>query len=405
MNILFLFQRFSFSSSTIYLDLVEECVRRGHGVCVAAGTSEDVDSSTLVSEHGCRVAYVPLPDQFHAGKIKKGIVQLLIEPIFLAKIKKLLWDEKFDLIVYPTPPITLAGVVSVLRKHYGASTYLMLKDIFPQNAVDLKMMGASSPVYHYFRHLEKKLYRVSDRIGCMSPANVDYVRKHNPETADRLELFPNTVRIVDRTAGNGGESGVEFDAAGASCASNGEPVRFVFGGNLGKPQAVDVLLEGIRMLDEQDVNAEFLIIGDGTEAARCEAFIRSKGLGNCRYYKALPRDEYEKLLSEQDIGIISLSPDFTIPNFPSRLLSYMQMAKPVMVVTDRVSDIGAIVTDQAECGYYTPSDDLEGFVRCVKQIVDERDLLPVKGLNGRRFLTENYNVEMSVDILCGDKRV
>ncbi len=182
-----------------------------------------------------------------------------------------------------------------------------------------------------------------------------------------------------------------------------ERVRFVFGGNLGKPQAVDFLLEGIMQLSSDETRAEFLIIGDGTEAARVEAFVNSNALDNCRYFKALPRDEYEALLEQQDVGIISLSPDFTIPNFPSRILSYMQMAKPVLVVTDRVSDMGSIVTEEAKCGYFTPSDDLEGFVRTVKQIVAERSLLTQKGINGRKYLEEFYNVGRSVDILCGEE--
>jgi aspartate 1-decarboxylase len=54
----------------------------------------------------------------------------------------------------------------------------MLKDIFPQNAVDLGMIkttGIKSLLYKYFRRKEKGLYFISDRIGCMSQANVDYV--------------------------------------------------------------------------------------------------------------------------------------------------------------------------------------------------------------------------------------
>ena len=60
----------------------------------------------------------------------------------------------------------------------------MLKDIFPHNAVDLGMIqktGIKSIIYKYFRNVEKKLYKISDYIGCMSQANVDYVLKHNPE--------------------------------------------------------------------------------------------------------------------------------------------------------------------------------------------------------------------------------
>ena len=118
-----------------------------------------------------------------------------------------------------------------------------------------------------------------------------------------------------------------------------------------------------------------------------------------RYEPRLPRDEYEKLLKEQDVGIISLSSSFTIPNFPSRILSYMQMAKPVLVTADRVTDMGALVTGEAGCGFYTPSDDVEGFVRTVRDICDKRDMLPEMGRRGRKYLEDNYDVALSVKLI------
>ncbi len=390
MNILFLFQRFSFENSTIYLDLVNACVSAGHSVYLLAGTSGEVfDARSLKEERGCQVAYVSLPDQFHAGKIKKGLVQLLIEPIFLRTLKRLLWDKKIDIIAYPTPPITLAGVVKKARAHYKCMSYLMLKDIFPQNAVDLGMMSTSSPVFKYFRAMEKRLYRVSDVIGCMSEANVEYVLKHNPETKEKLELFPNTVELKPE---------IRSEAKGDENGGSG-PLRFIFGGNLGKPQAVDLLLAGIKRLqDEGFTGAEFLIIGEGTDAGRVEE--AAKRLGNLTFKKQVPRDEYEALLSAYEVGIISLSPRFTIPNFPSRLLSYMQLSKPVLVVCDSSTDMPKVVCDMAGCGFYVPSEEPEAFAKMVKDICKtDRQELTEMGIRGRKYLAENYEVSRSVRIL------
>lgn len=395
MNILFLFQRFSFGSSTIYLDLVKECVAKGHTVYVLAGTSEEVDDSRIQVIEGCNVVFVPLFDQFKAGKIKKGLVQLAIEPIFISKLKRFLWDKKIDIITYPTPPITLAGVVKKAKKHYGAITYLMLKDIFPQNAADLGMMGQGSLIFKYFKRVESRLYECSDFIGCMSEANVEYIKQHSERHLhSRLCVFPNTVKIKDNSLGGVGAmcDDVKEGAKASQC------VNFIFGGNLGKPQAVDFLLAGIKALSDYP-KAFFTIIGDGTEACLVESFFRDNNVSNAVYKKQLPRDEYEELLKCQDIGIISLSSRFTIPNFPSRLLSYMQMSKPVLVMTDSVSDIGDVVVNRAGCGYFTPSDDVDGFVSTVKKICDDADSLKELGANGHRYLCENYSVEKSVELL------
>lgn len=387
MNILCIFQKFDFDSSTIYLDLVKALSEAGHKVYVLAGTTKKIDTDRVYDEDGIKVAYVSLPDQFNAGKIKKGMVQLLIEPMMIKACKKHFYKEKIELITYPTPPITLSNVVKKLKKHYRATTYLMLKDIFPQNAVDLKMMSDNGVICKYFKHVEEKLYDVSDYIGCMSEANISYMRDHcAPENWGKLELFPNTVKIKP------------FDDSRYANASDGEIVNFVFGGNLGKPQAVDFLLEGIEKLKDYN-KAHFCIIGDGTESKRVQDFIHSKKLSNAEYHKSLPREEYEKMLKKQDIGLIMLHPDFTIPNFPSRCLSYMQMGIPILAVTDRRSDIGIMVSQLSRCGYYTPSDDLSGFVRMVQTICENKNALEKMGRNGRTYLEDKFDVRRSVEIL------
>ena len=133
--------------------------------------------------------------------IEKGIGQLLVETQFKRAVKYYLKDVKFDLIVYTTPPVTFSKVIKYLKSlNPTAKTYLLLKDIFPQNAVDLGMMsktGIKSFLYHFFRKKEKKLYALSDYIGCMSPANVRYVIEHNKEVnPDKVEEAPNSYEVV-----------------------------------------------------------------------------------------------------------------------------------------------------------------------------------------------------------------
>lgn len=69
--------------------------------------------------------------------IEKGVGTLLLEYQYQQAIHTYWKDVKFDLILYSTPPITFNKVIASLKIRYGAKTYLLLKDIFPQNAVDL----------------------------------------------------------------------------------------------------------------------------------------------------------------------------------------------------------------------------------------------------------------------------
>ncbi len=383
MKILFLFQTFDFHSSTIYLDLVEAMKEAGHEVWVAAGTSREEQKGKAEEVRGIHAVYVYIPDQFHADKIRKGLIQLTIGARMIRALKRVFPGEGPDLIVFPTPPVTLGGVVRRLKKQYSARSYLMLKDIFPQNAVDLKMMRENGLLHRYFRYREKELYAASDRIGCMSPANVEYMKAHSPQTAEKLELFPNTVRRKPLPEIPRAEKG---------------PVRFVFGGNLGAPQAIEFLLETIDRLGDFP-EAEFEIYGEGTKRETVERFLMEKRPKNLKYTPSLPREEYEQALLKADVGIVSLSPDFTIPNYPSRILSYMQMAKPILALTDPVTDIHALVTYEARCGWWCRSDDALSAAETIRRICAERESMAELGRNGRAYLEEHFDVQRSVELL------
>ena len=224
-------------------------------------------------------------------------------------IKKYLSKENYDLILYATLPVTLANLVKYCKSKYHAKTFLMLKDIFPQNVVDLEMMSNTSIIYKYFRNQEKKYYKYSDYIGCMSQANLEYVLKYNPEiNKKKVYIFPNSIKI-------------DFDG---KTEFNNKKTVFMFGGNLGKPQKIPLLINLSRKLKDYP-KAEFVVVGDGTEQKKIREYVADEKPKNFVYNKRLPEKEYEKLLQTADIGIICLDQRFTIPNVPSRMQVYMKL--------------------------------------------------------------------------------
>ncbi len=396
MRILFLFQIFDYKKSTIYLDLVRECRDRGHAVSVIAGNTDKSLPVGVVDVEGIRTVYMQLEDQFGAGSAKKALIQMSIPGRMKSILKDGFNGEVFDIIAYPTPPITLAPVLKYCKKHYkSAIRYLMLKDIFPQNAVDLGMFSSSGLIYRYYRKMEKQLYEYSDRIGCMSEANIRYLKAANPEIEDKkLEYFPNTAAVKEQSA-----EGPEIKDA-LKRPDDGR-LRIVFGGNMGRPQDVEGLLASIhecgKRADLSDVF--FYFYGDGSESGKIEEYIEREKPANLIYKHQLPRDEYEKSLKNADVGMISLADCFTIPNFPSRLLSYMQIAKPVFAVTDAATDIPECITEEARCGYAVRAGNRDAFLEGIYWLKSHKKDLPELGMNGRRYFERYFNVGVSVDIL------
>ena len=179
MNILFLtlVRLSNIGERGIYQDLMRKYRDEGHEVYIVTACERRVGLDTsLIESEGVHILNVKTLNIQKTNIVEKGIGTLLLEKQYKAAIKKYLKDVSFDLITYSTPPITFTNVVKYLkRKNPKAVSYLQLKDIFPQNAVDIELFSKKSLFYMYFRWKEKELYRVSDFIGCMSPANVDFV--------------------------------------------------------------------------------------------------------------------------------------------------------------------------------------------------------------------------------------
>ncbi|MBQ3182176.1 MAG: glycosyltransferase family 4 protein [Clostridia bacterium] len=395
MNILFLTigRMDSIESRGIYTDLLREFRDRGHNVYVVSQREKRTGLHTeLIVDKGARMLRVRIGNITKCGRIEKGISTLRIEGQYLKAIKKYFKDVRFDLVMYSTPPITFVGAVEYIKKRDGAKTYLLLKDIFPQNAVDIGMMrtsGIYGLLYRYFRNKEKKLYSISDRIGCMSQANVDYVLMHNPEvSSDKVEVCPNSVDAVDFRVDN--------DTRLAMREKYGIPTGkkvFVYGGNLGKPQDIPFLIECLRTCKDKD-DVYFLIVGDGTEYRKLEEYVNTEGQANLTLMKRLPKEDYDRLVGACDVGMIFLDHRFTIPNFPSRLLSYLQASTPVLACTDPNTDVGKVIVDGG-FGWWCESNSTEAFSEAVDRAMTAD--LKAMGKKGYEYLYDNYTVAKSCD--------
>ena len=215
-------------------------------------------------------------------------------------------------------------------------------------------------------------------------------RKHNPEISEqKVGVFPNCIDIqrIHLTGSEKNEIKKKY----------GLPLDrkiFIYGGNLGRPQGIPFVINCLKAETTND-KAFFVIVGDGTEYGKLDKYSSESHQSNFKLLKRLPTEEFDKLLASSDVGLIFLDYRFTIPNFPSRLLSYLQASLPVLACTDSSTDVGNAIVD-ANIGWHCLSNDVESFKSVVEHICTSNCPDPAKVFE---YALNNFDTKKCVDKL------
>lgn len=399
MNVLFLTMvNVDVNNRGIYNDLMRKFRNEGHQVYIVCPVERRSGKKTyLTKEDNVFTLHVRTLNLQKTNIIEKGIGQLLLEPTFKIALKRYFGEVRFDLILYSTPPITFNNVIQYAKSSSGnnALSYLMLKDIFPQNALDMGMLkktGIKGLLYKMFRRKEEKLYALSDVIGCMSPANVRFLIEHNPQVnPDKVEICPNSVELIEEDS----EIPLRRNEIRSKYNLPLDKPIFIYGGNLGIPQGIPFLIDCLEA-NANRCDCHFVVVGTGTSYQELENWYNKYEPKSITLMSGLPKADYDQLVQVCDVGLIFLDYRFTIPNFPSRLLSYLECKMPVIACTDPNCDTGTIAEENG-FGFYSPSNDVQAFTDTVNRMLNSD--MTAMGEKGYEFLKQNYLVENAYNVI------
>lgn len=373
---------------SIYFDLLQQMKQLGHDITIVyAREARENKETRLYEQEGFTYLGIKTGNMTkNKNLIEKALVTLTIDRVFLKNIKQYLGENIYDLVLYSTPPITFDKTIEHFIQQ-GSFTYLMLKDIFPQNAVDINLFSKHGLINRYFTRKEKKLYVDAKMIGVMSPANRDFLIERDNKLRNKIEVLPNALKIQNRVT----------SLKRSDYGLNEDDLILLYGGNLGLPQGIPFVVECMKAL-ETESNVKLVICGTGSEAHLIESAIKDFGLKNTIYLGQLEADKYQQLTSLCDVGLIYLDARFTVPNYPQRILNYMEERKPVICATDLNTDIGSIAVSN-NYGFSLESKDAKTWLEYVKILKDDESLRLKMGENAYRYIIENYNVESICDII------
>ena len=158
---------------------------------------------------------------------------------------------------------------------------------------------------------------------------------------------------------------------------------------MGLPQGIPYLIDCLEANSNRN-DCHFLVVGSGTYYQKLEDWYKSRTPDSVTVLNGLPKVEYDQLVRVCQVGLIFLDYRFTIPNFPSRLLSYLENRMPVICATDYNCDMGTIA-EKNQFGYFVPSNSVDAFTASVdKMLASDMKRMGEKGFE---FLKANYSVD------------
>lgn len=395
MNILFLtMNNFEdIQEHSVYPDLIRCLAKKGHHVTVLLPREKKSNEPTKCEKaENIFVIKVRTGNLFNVSMFTKLVSRSQICRQYESALKEFCHDEKYDLILSSTPPTVLYSLINKIKQRDRAYSYLMLKDIFPQNAVDLGMIKDGGIMHRFLRLFEKKLYMSSDKIGCMSPANVHYLMEQDSWIAkNKITVCPNALEVRPLKKVNKDEIRKKYDIPA-------DKIVIVYGGGIGIPQGIDFFVDCIKKIGHSDKYI-FVVMGSGSYVEKLELLSREYG-DILKVIPWLPVDDFNDVVASGDIGLILLDYRFRIPNFPSRLLAYLQAGIPVLSATDENCDVGTIAEENG-FGYWCVSKEPQDFVELLSRFDGKKEREEM-GNRARLYFEKYYNAEIVADNIISE---
>ena len=365
-------------------DLSREFARQGHQLTVLLPASDLDRDWELQNADGVEVLRLRAPRTKDIGYVRRTLGELLMPFAMLRNLRKSpLARQKWDGVVWYAPSIFHGPLARALKRASGCKGYLIIRDIFPEWAVDMGLMGRGLP-YRFFDAVARYQYSVADVIGVQTPGNLAYFEKWRQQPGRTLEVLQNWL----------GEPAKKPCAIRVDATLLAGRKVFVYAGNMGVAQGMDRVLDlAERLLHRPDVG--FLFVGRGSDAARLKTTAQARGLSNVVFFDEIDPDEIPDLYAQCSVGIVALDPRHQSHNIPGKFLTYMQSGLPVLANVNTGNDLAALIRRE-QVGQVCESNDVEQLARMAETLLSQISTDLALPLRCSQLFARQFSVEQAV---------
>ncbi|MGN0006934.1 MAG: glycosyltransferase family 4 protein [Alistipes sp.] len=375
-------------------EIAPELVRRGHEVIVLCGLPnypkgaifEGYENQNSVAskekeyfaETGVKVVHVKqimrgnnpftrMGNYFSFARNSRRMVRLL--------------DNNFDIILgYQLSPITSMEAAVEYKRLHGTPLVFYTLDIWPVSAQSMLKFD-KNPLMIPIKRISKRIYQSADKIIVTSRPFIDYLHQTNEIPLDKMSYLPQ----------HAGADMMNLNL----CAKENGIVDFLFAGNIGKGQRVDVIIEAARLLGKRK-DYKIHIVGDGSMRQSLEKLVCSLELDeNVLFYGNQKREVMPHFYQIADVLLITLRGNNEVGNtMPGKLQMYMTTGKPIL---GAINGAAHEVIEDAKCGSCVNAGDSKGLAELMQLYIERPNLFVECGQNARDYFKQHFTLGRYMD--------
>jgi colanic acid biosynthesis glycosyl transferase WcaI len=168
---------------------------------------------------------------------------------------------------------------------------------------------------------------------------------------------------------------------------DGHPV-FLYSGTLGFKHDPSLLLELARWAGRRDALVVVVSEGPGSD------WLAHHGNGEpaLRLLQYQPHDRLPEVLASADVLVALLEPEAGAFSVPSKILTYLCAARPLLVSVPQ-DNLGALVVERSGGGVVVPPGDSAALVEAAEGLLDDRAGRSELGRRGRAYAETMFDVD------------
>lgn len=327
------------------------------------------------------------------GVIRLGLINTKILPASFRSVLNMVFfcartvvhglcNRQYNLVMISTSPPVLAGMCArLIARISSGKLFYHCMDIHPEIG-QLSGEFSNPLVFRLLQSLDEATCKAAERVIVLSNDMRDAVMGRSETSKVNVEVIQN-FELNDKSS--------DLPTCPAEYKKEPGCFRLIFAGNIGRFQGLESIVEAF--MNVGDENVELVFLGDGKLKVELQEMVFAKKFDRIRFFPHQPIEIANEIIRTADIGIVSLSEGVYQYAYPTKVISYLSVACPLLVVIESESDMVKFVQEN-QIGICVDSNRPDSLAKAILELMSDRDRVAHYRVNVVDVYNDYYNEEL-----------